>query len=149
MEWFLLPAGYIIVGVITARWGYSVTLNSGYAKRLATYKEKYFDFDKKKAEYAEAALKIAKADMQIRDSVPAIVFGAVWWPIYLPCLAIYCLVKFSARFNVFQTKAEKEVAALKTQQALSAKRKTEWQTALRTMDEAGIDTKELRKIKID
>ena len=149
MEWVLWTVGYVVMACITGRWGYNVTLNEYYTKHLNESKQLFRDFEANKAKYAEGALKNAKRDMLIRDSVPAICFGACWWPIYFTYLVIWSLIKSRPAIKVMQSKAEKEVAALRTQKALSDARKTEWKNALQTMEDAGIDTTELRNFEID
>jgi len=147
MEWILWVFGYLAGGLLTARWGYNIVVTNKYRYYMKSFTVRK-DFEAEKASLAEDALKQAKADMI--DTTPFIVLGAFWgWPIYLVGILIYKANNVLPRINVLKSKAEREVYALRADKALSDARKTEWDNALRTMDEAGISTKELRKIKID
>lgn len=147
MEWIPWVFGYLAGGALTARWGYNIVLTNNYKGYMKSFSSRK-DFETQKASIAEDALNQAKADMV--DTTPFIVLGAFWfWPIYLVGILVYKVNNILPRINVLKSKAEREVYALQTDKALSDARKTEWDNALQTMDEAGIDTKELRKIKID
>lgn len=90
-----------------------------------------------------------KAKINLNIDLPFLVFAGIFWFVCLPSLVLYKMAQCLPKMPVFRSKAEKDVEASKTNKALSEAHKTEWENALRTMDEAGIDTKELRKIEID
>lgn len=137
--------GYSIVGILVGKWNHNHHLNKYYAEKLVEFRDVFSDTLK----YREVALRHAKSQMQSRDADFGSFMAGLLWPITLPALAFLQGVKTVSATTFMQSKAEREVSNLRNARAISDSRKKEWSLALRTMEEAGIDTEELRKMKIE
>lgn len=145
--WIVYVIGYLLGAFVTVSWGYNIAVTNEYRATLEKYK-KYQHYDQDKVGYAERALVEAKRDLT--DVIPFIVcMGGCFWPIYFVGIVCYKAGRLLRKLPTFKTSADREVQALRKAKALSDSRKAEWELALKTMSDAGIDTKELRKIKID
>lgn len=143
---WLIALGYFFGTILTLLWGRSTYVNLKYQKELEKYK-KYSHYESDELHFMQMALRKAKRDFDA--DLPVIVFGCFFWPVYLVGLIGYKVIKTMPTIKIATSKAEREVKAFETQKKLSAARKAEWRNALQTLREAGIDTTELRKIKID
>jgi hypothetical protein len=137
--------GYILIGILVGKWNYNNLLNQYYAESLKEFKDRFSD----DVQYRETALRHAKSMMKYRDAEFGSFMAGILWPIILPALVFLLVVKKMSNINFMQSKAEREVMNLKNTKALADARKKEWSLALHTMEEAGIDTRELRKMKIE
>jgi hypothetical protein len=147
MIWILYVLGYLIGAYLTVNWGRSIILTHRYKKNLDSYK-KYTYYEDTKEKYAELALAEAKRSFS-HDMPFVVVYGGCFWPLFLLGILVYFIFKFLPSLQFLESKAEKEVSRLKTQKALTEARKAEWDNALKALKDAGIDTTELRKMKIE
>jgi TRAP-type uncharacterized transport system fused permease subunit len=141
----LVIVGFVIMGSITTLWGRNVLLNSLFREQLEKYNRKYrSDADEENAELALAA---AKSEME--DFIPFIPLAFLFWPlvvVFLLGYAAFCLIR---RVSFFQSKAERQVKAMRKNKALTETRKAEWDNAFKALEDSGINTEELRKMQID
>jgi hypothetical protein len=140
-------AGYLLGSYLTVCWGRNICLNSFFEKELVRSKRNsYFAYEEVRA--TEMALH--EANRRVGNEMPLIVvIGGTFWPLYLLGLIVFSLLKFVPELKFFKSKSEKYVENLKKNEQEVEARKLEWKNALKTLKDAGIDTTELRKIKIE
>jgi hypothetical protein len=138
--------GYIFMGIVVGRCSYNHHIDKYFQERLESSAS---DYDVDSIEYYEQRLEQAKNVARSRDADFGAVVGGAIWPGYLPILTAIKIAKAIPNVKFMQSKAERTVTRMKDTKAIADKKKKEWSLALHTMEEAGIDTKELRKMKIE
>jgi hypothetical protein len=143
---FLCIVGYLIAGGLTANLGRNVALNAKYKKELKKSSSCLYKTDP--AILAARALREAKRALS-HDMPFIVLWGTALWPLYLLGLGVYAAIVYFPKVHALQSKAEREVKGLEDKNTQDALRKQEWDNALKVMEEAGMNTKDLRKLKID
>ncbi len=136
--WILYTAGYVFVGYIAYVIFRNSYITSNYLKELDGSTSLYS---------MERALRRAKLNFDL--DLPFLILAATFWVVCLPSFVLYRGAQALPKIPVFRSKAERQVDMQIAKKALSDARKKEWDNALQTMEDAGINTRELRKMQID
>lgn len=144
---FLAIVGYIIAGVLNVHLAKNVAINKAYREELESYKT-YNNYSGNEVHYAEESLK--EATRSVNYDLPLIqVFGFAFWPCYLIGLGVYGIAINFPKITMMKSKAEREVNKLKSDVEAENQRKLEWKNAIKMLEDSGIDTSELKKMKIN
>jgi hypothetical protein len=143
----LAIVGYIAGAYLTFTWARNTYINIVFKRELDKSRRLTY-FKEDEIRYTESALREAKRDFSA--SVPGIApVATLIWPGYFIGLVFYHVCVRLPKFSMMQSKSERYVNTLKKNKAELESRQNEWKNALKVMKEAGIDTTELRKIKIE
>lgn len=143
----LVIVGYIAGGYLTFTWARNTYINIVFKRELEKMQHLTY-FKKDEIRYTESALREAKQELSA--IIPGIgPVATIAWPAYFVGLVIYHAWVRIPKISMLQSKSERYVTKLKEDRAALEYRKLEWNNALQFMQESGIDTTELRKIKIE
>ena len=146
--WMLISVGiptYVGVAFVVGKLNYNHFINIYFQE----YLESSSYYKKDSIEGHEYALEKAKTKARTRDVDMGSTMGGLFWPVWLPFLIFTKLAKSLGAVKLMQSKPERKIVKMKNAQALTDSRKKEWSLALSSLEESGIDTTELRKMKIE
>ena len=149
---------YIIIGMITGIWVRNRHLDKCVEKKRLSLLEDAirlpYTYGHLRKISDEKLLELAYRDAKSSDSDDWQMLGflsGMIWPFWFVFVETYRLLSAPTTRFMPKSKVEKalrQIEVTRKSKELQEKRKKEWMSALRTMESAGIDTEELRKLEL-